>query len=179
MGWEKNCGGPGRLTRVPGSFQPVASSLKLGTTQGCLKALKEHSLSFLQLPATLLVFKPAKESSQCWIPGLGCPVWGWNPSFPREDPWADDIPFIFWVTRHGCGSWIDFTSSPPTWSQFFLYNLHHKRAVLILLRWSAEIADFYVVVVLMCSMMGGEFKVFLLSHLVPTPAFTAACAFNH
>lgn len=92
-----------------------------GNKQGCLQALKEQS-RFPTAPWN----STGLQTSQRIFSVLGCPLWGWNPSFLREDPWADDIPFIFWVTRHGCGSWIDCTSSPPTWSQFFLYNLHHK-----------------------------------------------------
>lgn len=61
---------------------------------------------------------------------------------------------------------------------FFLYNVHHRRAVLLVLRSSLERVALYVVVVLMCSWMGGELRVFLLSHLDPTPAFIVECVFN-
>lgn len=135
-GWSRRLVWAGRTLRWSCMSKYQAVSLTLLPLLNCsykavCKFIKSRvSVSYSSL-GTLLVFKPAKESSQYWTPGLGCPVWGWKPSFLREDPWAYDSPFIFWVTCHGWGSWIDCTSTPSvTWSQVFLYNLHHKRAVL-------------------------------------------------
>ena len=56
--------------------------------QASLCALQEQRPSFLQPFG-----KPHWVSNQlrglsswCCIPGLGCPMWGWNPSLPRKDP---------------------------------------------------------------------------------------------
>ena len=78
MGWEKNCGGPGRLTRVPGSFQPVASSLKLGTTQGCLKALKEQS-QFPTAPGNSTGLQTSQRIFSVLDPRAGMPSMGLKP----------------------------------------------------------------------------------------------------
>ena len=104
-----------------------------------------------------MVCKAAKGSSQCWTPGLGYPVWGSNPSFLREDPWSYDIPLIFWGSTMAVDP-EQIVPPPllPDCRWFFLYNLHHRRAALLVLRSSLDRVALCVVMVLMCSWMGGS-----------------------
>ena len=95
----------GRTARAPGSFQSSTSALGLGASKSMHVLFKSRVSASYSPPVSPTDFQTSQggSSSQSWIPGLGCPMWGLNPLLPREDSWACDIPFLFWVSHQGCG----------------------------------------------------------------------------
>lgn len=71
----------------------------------------------LTQPQLLLVSKARSYgdySSWHWNPGLGNPVWGWDPSLLREGPLQLGYPFRFLATTHEWGTSPFCISAPFT-----------------------------------------------------------------
>ena len=100
LGWSD------RAARAPGSFQSAASA-ETGSKQVCAYSLSSRVESWFPTAHWLapLVSKPARGAC---LPSAGPQarvlMWASNPSLFREDPWACDIPVLYWVTHQGRGS---------------------------------------------------------------------------
>lgn len=85
-------GGSDKLAKVLGSFKSIASVLGLGTNKLLCVLFKTGILVSDSPPVHPTSFQIGQgyPSSWCWIPGLGCPLWGSKPSLFREDSLACD-----------------------------------------------------------------------------------------
>ena len=149
-GWSQNLlqagGGPYRLARAPGSFQPAAYALGLGASRSLHCTLEEQSLGFLWLSGRTSGFSNQSEGLVFLMPDprAGMPNVGCDPLAPQEGFPACDSPSSSWLPTRDTGP--EEITSPPS-KRILCVSFFISLVVEDLFCKSSERAALYVAVV--------------------------------